>query len=552
MRKIPGILIISLLAFISLHAQDPAYTNSSFARISYLTGHLYIQKAADLTYVEGAVNMPVVTGDRIGTEEGRAEIFFDIGTYLRLDQNTKIDILSLPQKDQNIMQLRLWAGNLYLNIRKLDQEKGIELHTADISLYILDAGLYRINIKENTETEVLVFQGMLEAAGESGSVLLKDSQRLEAYQGQYVSQPQDFFAAADDSFDRWSEYRDSQVNKRMARSYLPEELSEYEYELADYGRWDYHLPYGNIWIPGGVAPNWRPYYNGRWLWYAQCGWTWLPYESWGWVTSHYGRWHWNLQLGWYWIPTTVWGPGWVNWYSGHDYWGWTPLSYHGYPGVIINNTYYDRYSNRYIPHNSRALTVIHKNQLQARNISKIALKGTELNQLSKVSLARQKPTALPTKNRMSIQQVEKNRVFLHDQAATSLYKQRQAKGSGVADLTIRPNSVRNIKPTESRNINKKSIGYPSSSRINLRNRSGSSLGRFYNSISGKTGKYSSSRSKKNSASSSSSKRISSGSRISSTRPPTMRSPSRSSSQATSRSGSKSRSTAKSTKTKKKK
>lgn len=544
--------MIILLAFSSLNAQDPAYTNRSFARISYLTGNLYIQKASDLAYVEGAVNMPVVTGDRIGTDEGRAEIFFGSGAYLRLDQGTKIDVLNLPKRDQNLTQIRLWTGSLYLNIRRLAQEKSIELHTEDISLYVLDAGLYRINVRENTATEVLVFRGMLEAAGESGSVLLKDNQRMEAYQGQYTSQPQSFFATADDSFDRWSGYRDSQVNKRMARSYLPEELNDYEHELADYGRWDYYPAYGNIWIPGGMASDWRPYYNGRWIWYAQCGWTWLPYEPWGWVTSHYGRWHWSLQVGWYWIPTTVWGPGWVNWYSGHDYWGWTPLSYHGYPGVIINNVYYDRYSNKYIPHNSRALTVVHKNQLQSRNISKIALRGTALNQLSKVSLARKTPEAALAKNRTSIQQVDKSKVFLHDRAAAGPYKQQQVKSSASADLTIRPNSVRNIKPTESRNINKKSIGYPSSSRINLRNRPGSSLGRFYNSISGRTGKYPPTRSKQSSASAASSRRISSSSRVSSSRPPTMRSPSRSSSRAAPQSGTKSRSSAKSTKTKKKK
>ena len=100
-------------------------------------------------------------------------------------------------------------------------------------------------------------------------------------------------ARAEDTFDRWNDYREILIQKHLAQSYLPVELGDFEYELATYGEWVYIPPYGHVWVPGGLSSAWRPYYNGRWLWYPICGWTWLPYEPWGWVTSHYGRWHWR-------------------------------------------------------------------------------------------------------------------------------------------------------------------------------------------------------------------------------------------------------------------
>jgi hypothetical protein len=186
---------------------------------------------------------------------------------------------------------------------------------------------------------------------------------------------------AEDSFDRWSEGRDLEVRKRMAQRYLPAELEDFEYELAYYGDWTYVFPYGHVWVPGGVAADWRPYWHGRWMWLPVCGWTWLPYEPWGWATVHYGRWHWSAGFGWYWIPTTVWGPGWVHWYSGYDYVGWAPASYWGRPGVVKN---------------SRALTVIHKDQLKARSISKVALSQNSIKNIGQMSLVKTQPTVKQT------------------------------------------------------------------------------------------------------------------------------------------------------------
>ena len=59
-------------------------------------------------------------------------------------------------------------------------------------------------------------------------------------------------AAASDTFDRWNDTRNTEVSKRLAKKYLPNELEDFEYELGQYGDWVNMPPYGYVWVPGGM------------------------------------------------------------------------------------------------------------------------------------------------------------------------------------------------------------------------------------------------------------------------------------------------------------
>jgi len=403
-----------LLLFLALmYADEPDYTNDSIARLSYVSGNAFIQRSSELTYEEGVVNMPIAQGDRVGTTDGRAEVYFGKGKYIRLDKQTKVDFINLPKRGNDRTQFRIWSGHVYFRVNSLNREKNLEIHTADVSVYVLNEGLYRIDVRENQETEILVFNGLIEAAGESGSVLIKEAQKLVAIEGHFTSRPNRFNAVSEDNFDRWNEDRDYRIRERMARAYLPDELEDYEGELQRHGDWIYVEPYGYAWIPRQVESQWRPYHNGHWIWIAMCGWTWLPNEPWGWVTCHFGRWHWRMGIGWYWIPTTVWGPAWVSWYWGNDYCAWAPVSYYGYPGVIIDNVYYPRYSDTYYPHYSEGLTVIRKSHLQEPNVSRISLDRESIEQIDKIALSKNPPAIKPLRQNVQVEKLSENRVFLH-------------------------------------------------------------------------------------------------------------------------------------------
>jgi hypothetical protein len=459
-KKITVLATLLLLFLTISYAEDPEYTNNSIARLSYVNGNAFIQRSSELAYEEGVVNMPIAQGDRVGTTDGRAEVYFGKGKYIRLDNKTKVDFINLPKRGNDLIQIRIWSGHVYFSVNSLDREKSLEIHTADVSIYILDEGLYRINVRENQETEIFVFNGLIEAAGESGSVLIKEAQKLVAIEGHFTSRPIRFHAVAEDSFDRWNEDRDITLRERMAQKYLPSELDDYEGELQTFGDWAYVDPYGYVWIPHDVRLQWRPYHNGRWIWISTCGWTWLPYESWGWVTYHFGRWHWRVGIGWYWIPTTVWGPGWVSWYWGHDYCGWAPMSYYGYPGVVINNVYYSRYADPYYPHYSDGLTVIRKSQLQAPNISHVSLDHESVRRIGKISLSKNPPVARPEHQNVSVEKLSENRVFLYKNEKPTEFK---GITRGTQDKVIKyPDLIRE------RDKIQQGSSYPSSPKITLK------------------------------------------------------------------------------------
>jgi hypothetical protein len=427
--------------------KETKYTNDSVARMSYVEGKTFVQRASDLGYEEGVLNMPVSEGDRLGTAEGRMEVHFGRGNYVRLDNDTKLDILNLPKKGDDIARMRVWSGSIYLVVGNLAKEKGIEIHTADSSFYILDKGIYRINVRENRQTEVLVYRGLIEAAGEGGSTLLKADQRLEISEGKFSGKPSSFMDVANDAFDRFNESRNSQVGQQFAKGkrYLPAELEDYESELDENGQWTYVAPYGNVWVPSGIDADWQPYWDGRWVWLGMSGWTWLPYEPWGWATFHYGRWHWGMDLGWYWIPTSIWGPAWVNWWWNDSYFGWGPMSYWGFPafyaGFNFFGGYYGGYYGGYFPYyghyypaGSRPLTVINRNQLRDPNISHVALRDpTTMKSLPKMTFSAQAPNLRPAGTKISVQPLNGSRVMLRKDAGSgSLVPNRGAGNESIS------------------------------------------------------------------------------------------------------------------------
>jgi hypothetical protein len=418
-------------------SQEEEYYDYSFARLNYVNGNVFLQRVGDMGYEEGTVNLPIVEGDKLGTQDGRAEIHFGRNNYLRIDNYTQVDFAKLPRNGDDSISLHLLSGNIYLRVNTLSQEKEFEIHSPDGSFYVLEEGLYRLEVSESQETVVSVIEGSIEAAGEEGFEIVRAGERLIAASGFFTSAPQYIYAGNEDAFCEWSRGRDIFHNRYVRTRYLPVGMSDYEAELDYYGRWVYERPYGYVWIPDVYHDTWRPYYHGRWIWYPVCGWTWCAYEPWGWCVSHYGRWHWRIGLGWYWIPTQRWGPAWVHWYHGGDYLGWSPLSYYNRPVVIVNNHFYDRHYDRYYPAHSRAFTVIRKDQLSARHISKVALSPSHMSRLGNVSLSSRQPTVRPAVSSIGIK----------NSAASSAFSRsnvRSVSRSYASDRTIRSSIGRNI------------------------------------------------------------------------------------------------------------
>ena len=444
-----GVLIGAFLVLAPLFAaaQTNDYSDYSFARLNYVKGEVSVQRASDLGAEKAEVNLPLAEGDKLLTKDGQAEVQFGSRNFLRIDSFTQVEFAALPSEVVGRIKVHLLEGRAYLRVGSPGEEKSVEVHSPDASFYILEEGLYRFEVDADNGTEIFVHEGSAEAAGEGGSVVVKAMEKLAAARGELLSDPESFYARSD-GFDRWNESRDDLFGRRNTSAYLPSDISEYEEELGDNGRWVYEQPYGNVWVPYVNRVDWRPYYYGRWSWYPIIGWTWISSEPWGWCTSHYGRWHWGDSMGWYWIPRSHWGPAWVHWYSDRDYVGWCPLSYYDCPVVIVDNHFYGRYRDPYYPINSRALTMIHRGQLQSPAISRHALAASQFNALGRINLRAEQPAIRPVIDSSALRSPGSERT-LSGSGSRAIRSPSSGSSSGVSSRGLRSDSTLRTYPSSS-------------------------------------------------------------------------------------------------------
>jgi len=297
---------------------------------------------AHIAHVEGAVtleregrpensplNMPLLSGDRLKTLDGRVEVLFADGSALHLDSRTTLDV----QSDDLV---RMIDGRLRLAIVGPARLVAYRIDSPAGSVRITQPGEYRVSLlrgQEETQLELAVIRGAGEIFTDQGSTPVRAGERAYASAGLAPSYPYTYNSANWDAFDRWSEAR-RDVRLGVSSQYLPEDVRPYSSTFDEYGDWRYQQTYGYVWYPR-VAATWRPYYYGRWMSYPRYGWTWIGADGFAWPTHHYGRWGFSAGA-WFWIPSSRWAPAYVSWAYAPGYVSWCPLGWNNRPVISIN------------------------------------------------------------------------------------------------------------------------------------------------------------------------------------------------------------------------
>ncbi len=325
--------------------QAQSQERTQLLRIQDLEGQAQIERIYEETF-DAQVNDVLIEGDRFRTHPyGRAELSMGNGVFIRVNENTTLEIIRIQPDDPDAsLYIRLILGSLYIDtqgIRKSGFYGTVRIDTPDTALWIRGENLTRVDVFDEG-TSIMTFFGTTDILHPQGELTLYAGQIVENITPQSLPSPLPLAQAYVDEFDDYNEFRRDFWRNYRSPQYLPEDIGFDAYELEEYGRWDYHPTYGNIWIPPVTGP-WMPYYNGYWTWVGD--WLWVPYEPWGWVTHHYGYWGFDTSFGWYWIPSTRFGFAWVAWFSSGSYFGWCPLTYGGVPLALHyeTNIYLDRF-----------------------------------------------------------------------------------------------------------------------------------------------------------------------------------------------------------------
>ncbi|MBU4261418.1 MAG: FecR domain-containing protein [Proteobacteria bacterium] len=340
MKIVKAVLIAAVLIFVQAYAFS-ASANPGYMRLSYVEGDAQIMTTGAGQWGLLSINTPIGEGDQIWVpQDGIAELQLNSGSYIRLDGNTSLQILSM---DDDSSQFYLSQGSAYVYY-DAPQGSVIQLDDPDASTRAFDRAIFRIDVQDQY-SDVSCYKGYVETENQLGNT------RVNA--GQTVSLGRDTNGdiaplGPPDEWDLWNRGRHDELFPRNvpgAGSYLPSELSPYSSELGRSGRWVRVPDYGYVWTPTVfVGPNWAPYRHGRWIRRGH-DYVWLSSEPWGWAPYHYGRWAFAPAIGWFWVPphhgSVYWGPGYVGWSRTADYVAWVPLA----PGeMYYGRGYYGRNS----------------------------------------------------------------------------------------------------------------------------------------------------------------------------------------------------------------
>ena len=309
------------------------------ARISVINGDVSVRRSDTGDWVAAAINAPVIVSDSIMTGiSSRAEVQLDRANMIRFWSATEVRFSEL---EENRYQMQIARGTVMFSILR-DTEADVDLATPNVSVRPYRKGRYRVTVREDGATEIIVRSGEAEIYTPRGTEILK-SGRLMLVRGT-LSDPEYQIAKAPpkDSWDRWNEQRDKELKRSASYQYVSGDIYGTE-DLDANGRWVYAPSYGYVWSPY-VAAGWAPYRYGRWSWLDYYGWTWISYDPWGWAPYHYGRWFNYAGYGWCWWPgrarRNYWSPALVAFFGygsggfrfgfsfgvGYGNVGWVPLA----------------------------------------------------------------------------------------------------------------------------------------------------------------------------------------------------------------------------------
>jgi uncharacterized protein DUF6600/FecR-like protein len=286
---------------------DDAAPVTRVARLSFVDGDVSFLRAGVTEWAPAVENLPLLTGDQIFTGPGaRAEIQLARGNYIRLSENTELTIADLS----NIAaQLEITEGTAILRIERLTTVfQRFEVDTPNSAVIVREDGLYRVDVRGEENSELIVRRGEAEVSTEDGSFKVREGHKL-LVDTTSAGRLELAVDSSRDDWDRWSYDRDTTI-ARTSVDAAPDYVASYETDnndlygvsdLSSYGTWTNYSSYGQCWIPR-VSAGWAPYRSGQWLWIPAAGWTWLANEPWGWAPYHYGRWQYLSGIGWAWIP----------------------------------------------------------------------------------------------------------------------------------------------------------------------------------------------------------------------------------------------------------
>lgn len=276
---------LSLIAVLTLGIMSFAVVSAQQTERNTAANSLYVisAKAGGVNHVEGKVAVArdnsrsgylikgdtVEIGDKVSTgADGRAEILLNPGSYVRLDKNSEFEFVTTALDD---LEVKVDRGSAMFEVFAADEFK-VTVNANNTKFYLVDSGIYRIDVLSDGTSKIAVWKGKAELAD---STDVKTSR--EATIGGGLPAIEKFDRDDKDDFEQWSKDRakllakaNSKLEREGMRDSLINSFSMDPWSIYDsFGLWAYSPAYGAYcFLPFGY--NWYSPYGfgfGRNIWY---------------------------------------------------------------------------------------------------------------------------------------------------------------------------------------------------------------------------------------------------------------------------------------------
>ncbi|MCX7770832.1 MAG: FecR domain-containing protein [Proteobacteria bacterium] len=324
--------------------------------ISY-EGNVSVKREEADDWIEIDLNMPITENDQIWVaSKSKLELRIKNGSFVRLNEYTSLDVLYLSSSGYQFFSE---GGDIYINY-KSDYRSFLQFDTPSVTIKAYDNAKFRIEVFDDGETDVSVFDGEVVVTNKEYKITLKEKEKASFDENDILEKGKIY---SYDDWEKWNLGRDKVFSeKSRSLKYLPDELHPYAYDFDSNGRWVYERDYGYVWQPTVIViRDWAPYRHGYWVW-IRGDYVWISLDPWGWVPYHYGRWVYSSRYGWLWVPpargVVFWAPAYVGWVYFDDYICWVPLA----PGEIYYGYgYFGPHSVNIINVNIKVTQIVYKN-----------------------------------------------------------------------------------------------------------------------------------------------------------------------------------------------
>ncbi len=326
--SVSGTLLAALGA--ALVAFSASAETIMHGRISYTDQSGLVKGADDSDWSYAGVNSLVMPGDTVwADDESALEIEFSGGTFLRLADGSKLDVLEAPPS----ALFRGTTGSFY--VQRVRRSNGdVTFDTPVGAIVIAPDSQVRIDILEEGATTITVRWGEASIHSEGGApVKLRAGERSFIDPGFLPSAATVFDRSQEDAFDSWNRSR----ARTIAEGSLPTPIqSSYSGGVAPMGVTDLN-GYGE-WVYIDNSPYWRPtvadyvpYRYGSWSYVPAQGYVWVDNYPWAYTTTHYGYWRYTPRYGWCWGYHGAYRPAYAYTVHYGDRFIWAPMDVYGYP-----------------------------------------------------------------------------------------------------------------------------------------------------------------------------------------------------------------------------